>query len=121
MAGTTYVTDSNDGVANFGIYPSYLTNANGTLYFTGLDLNDDTQVFQSNGTAAGTTMVADIPGANNEPGCYPSDFTVAGGILYFQAANATAGASCGKPTGRPAGRRCSPAATPAGAARSRRI
>src|SRR5262249_28508791 len=36
-AGTSYVTSSNDGVPNAGIYPTDLTNVNGTLYFVGYD------------------------------------------------------------------------------------
>ena len=100
------VTDSNDGVANAGLYPYELTAVGGTLYFVGLDPSDGEQLFESNGTAAGTTMVTDIPGANGYPGCYPSDLTAAGGPLYFSANDGDHGTSSGLTTGRRPGRCC---------------
>ncbi len=90
-AGTTMVTDGNDGVVNASLFPYDLTAVGGELYFDAADLQDGEQLFESNGTAAGTTMVKDIPGANGYPGSYPTDLTAAGNQLYFSASGANQG------------------------------
>jgi ELWxxDGT repeat protein len=96
------VTSSNDGIANIGVYPSGLTNVNGTLYFLGLDLNTGTQVFKSDGTAAGTAPATNI-GAK---GCHPSLLTSMGTNLYFQASDGVHGYQLWDSTRPPAVRPC---------------
>src|SRR5207245_1351235 len=83
VTGTTLVTNSNGGIANFGVYPADLANVNGTLYFVGYGLGKGYQVFKSDGTAAGTAPVTSIAAAAG--GCNPSELTASGGTLYFQA------------------------------------
>jgi ELWxxDGT repeat protein len=73
-AGTVMVADIN-GTA--GSSPSYLTNVNGTLYFT----VQGNQLWKSNGTAAGTVEVASFTSVG--------DLTNFGSELYFAASNGT--------------------------------
>jgi ELWxxDGT repeat protein len=71
------------GGPRLGPYLLDLTNANGTLYFTGCDGIHGRELWKSDGTAAGTVMVADInPG---RAGSYPSYLTNANGTLFFSA------------------------------------
>jgi ELWxxDGT repeat protein len=95
-AGTVLVKDINPGTISYygntypaGSNPFYLTNVNGTLFFTANDGTNGTELWQSNGTADGTALVKDIrPGA---PGSYPTDLTEANGTLFFAADDATNG------------------------------
>ncbi len=102
-AGTTMVTDGNDGVAKASLFPYELTAVGGTLYFAAADLDDGEQLFESDGTAAGTTMVADIPGANGYPGSYPQNLTAEGSQLYFSASSAGQGIQLWTTNGTAAG------------------
>ena len=91
-AGTVMVKDINqDGelVLVTGILytepsnPSYLTNVNGTLFFTANNgaLSQGEELWKSDGTAAGTVMVKDIkPG---QRGSGPGRLTNVGGTLFF--------------------------------------
>src|SRR5215510_16063544 len=66
---------------NAGSDPSWLTNLNGTLFFTADDGSTGQELWKSDGTAAGTTLVKDIlPG----PGTYyPRFLTNVNGLLFF--------------------------------------
>src|SRR5262249_57937372 len=66
--GTVLVKDINSGGTTSG--PAYLTDVNGTLYFSANDGTHGTELWKSNGTAAGTVMVKDInPGSTgSDPG-----------------------------------------------------
>jgi trimeric autotransporter adhesin len=66
--------------------PGYLTNVNGTLYFSATDTvfqrwSTGEELYKSNGTSAGTVLVKDIvPGRGSS---YPIDLTTVGGTVYF--------------------------------------
>ena len=61
-AGTTLGTDINPG--STGSDPKFLTNVNGTLYFSADDGTNGGELWKSDGTAAGTAMVTDVnPGS----------------------------------------------------------
>jgi ELWxxDGT repeat protein len=79
-AGTMMVKDISSPVnpgpySNINSYPSYLTNVNGTLFFSARTDSYGAELWKSDGTVAGTTMVKDI---------YPGWFTVGayGGNSY---------------------------------------
>ena len=57
-AGTVLVADINPGTGSS--YPRYLTNVNGTLFFSANDGTHGYELWESNGTAAGTVLVKDI-------------------------------------------------------------
>lgn len=62
---------------------NWLTEVNGTLFFTAYDPNAGRELWKSDGTAAGTVRVADIfPGLS---GSYPSNLTSFHGKLLFVA------------------------------------
>ena len=80
---------------------AFLTNVDGTIYFTNSDAAHGPELWKTNGTAAGTLLVADInPGAN---GSYPSDLTNFNGTLFFQANDGTHGPQLWKSNGSAAG------------------
>ncbi len=80
-AGTVLVKDINPGYA-FS-YPSYLTAANGRLFFSAFDYTNGYETWLSDGTEEGTVLMKDInPGV---AGSYPMDFSVVGGALFFTA------------------------------------
>jgi ELWxxDGT repeat protein len=77
-AGTVMVKDLNAGSPS---RPRYLTNVNGTLFFTAYD-NGDNELWKSDGTEAGTVMVKDI---NTKRESFPHDLANVNGTLYFSA------------------------------------
>jgi ELWxxDGT repeat protein len=63
--------------------PEYLTNVNGTLFFSADDGSSGTELWKSDGTMTGTVMVKDInPGSG---GSYPYYPTESNGTLFFSA------------------------------------
>ena len=69
--------------------PQFLTDVNGTLYFSAADGVNGTELWKSDGTAAGTVMVEDInPGIG---GSNPENLIQVTGVLYFSAADAVHG------------------------------
>lgn len=100
LNGTLYFT-ANDGVQNRrlwrsdgtetgttgidfgGSYPRYLTNVNGTLFFS-YNRDSSTRLFKSDGTPAGTTPLSDI-------GLAPRFLTAVDGLVYFSAESAVYG------------------------------
>lgn len=88
-AGTTLVVDILPGSESaFPQNSGFLTNIDGTLYFSATD-GRGVEPWRSNGTAAGTVMVADInPGAE---GSYPVHFTAWMGHVAFVAATGQTG------------------------------
>ncbi len=59
----------------------FLTNVNGTLYFTASDGSSGYELWKSDGSAGGTVVVKDLnPGFI---GSYPQSLTNVGGVLYF--------------------------------------
>lgn len=86
--GTVLVKDINSdlfGTIPLSSSPKFLTNVNGTLFFTASRTTDDEELWKSDGTEAGTVLVKDIrPGA--EPS-FPERLVNMNGILYFRAAN----------------------------------
>jgi len=76
-AGVTLVKDIIPGISS---YPSFMTNVNGTLFFTIGPAGADAELWKSDGTDVGTVLVKDInPGGYN--GYY--GLTAAGNILLF--------------------------------------
>jgi ELWxxDGT repeat protein len=64
-----------------GSYPSYLTEVNGTLFFTANDGVNGVDLWKSDGTAAGTVQVKDVPGGSLPSN--PIPLAVMDGILYY--------------------------------------
>ena len=102
-AGTVMVKDINPG-ANSSIpipIPYYLTNVNGSLYFSANDGTNGTELWKTDGTEAGTVRVADInPGASVS---IPANLTNVNGTLYFSASDGTNGTELWKTDGTEAG------------------
>ncbi len=115
--GTVMVKDIFPGTTNSYGYPltssnpTYLTNVNGTLFFTADDGTNGNELWKSDGTDAGTVMVKDI---NPATGTYndgypkrgdsnPTDLTNFNGTLYFSATDGTNGYELWKSDGTTAG------------------
>jgi ELWxxDGT repeat protein len=83
-------------------HPTYLTNVNGTLFFSADDPAHGFELWKSDGTAAGTVLVKDInPGSG---GSSIVDLTNVNGTLFFVASDGTTGGSgLWKSDGTPAG------------------
>jgi ELWxxDGT repeat protein len=89
----------NDNGSGFG--PNYLTNFNGTLFFTAYDGADGFQLWKSNGTAAGTVMVSQTPAGTGD--LFPLHLASAGGEIYFQGRRPDSGVQLWKSDGTTAG------------------
>jgi ELWxxDGT repeat protein len=64
-------------------YPSFLTDVDGTLFFSAHDGVHGQELWMTDGTPAGTKLVADIyPGPE---GSYPTDLINVDGMLFFSA------------------------------------
>jgi trimeric autotransporter adhesin len=101
-AGTILVKDINTGSAN-SLYPvsPFLTNNNGTLFFSANDGISGNELWKSDGTAAGTVMVKDInPGFTSS---MINEMISFNNTLYFQVGDAAAGAELWKSDGTDAG------------------
>ena len=68
-------------------HPSYLTNINGTLYFSASDGINGTELWKSDGTAAGTVLVKDIQVGSTSSS--PSNLINVNGTLYFNTTDGT--------------------------------
>ncbi len=99
--GTTLVKDINPGAG--GSDPSFLTDVNGTLFFSASDggFFDNRELWTSDGTPAGTVRIKDIrPGASSSA---PTELLNANGMLVFAADDGIGGAELWKSDGTPAG------------------
>ena len=67
--------------------PQYLTNVNGTLFFSATDSTNGTELWKSDGTEAGTVIVKDIVTASGSS--YPYFLTDVNGTLFFIATDST--------------------------------
>jgi ELWxxDGT repeat protein len=77
--------------------PQFLTDVNGTLYFSATDALHGTELWKSDGTADGTVMVKDInPGIE---GSNPENLVQVSGVLYFSAPDALHGTELWKSDG----------------------
>ncbi len=102
-AGTVVVKDITPGF-RYGrprdSNPTYLTNVNGTLYFTADTPNKGLELWKSDGTGAGTLLVKDIfVGADSSR---PRYLTNVNGTLYFSATDSN-GTELWKSNGTAAG------------------
>src|SRR3984893_16989436 len=95
VAGTQLVMDI--GVSRNGSYPSNLTNANGTLFFTA-----GNGLWKSDGTVAGTQLVMEIR-SDGDHAVYPAHLTNVSGTLFFSASNSVHGTELWKTNGTAAG------------------
>lgn len=92
-AGTTKVKS--------GIQPSFLTEANGMLFFAADDGLNGTELWKTDGTEAGTVMVKDInPDSESSS---PTSLTNVNGTLYFAANDGSHGIELWKSNGTEAG------------------
>jgi ELWxxDGT repeat protein len=101
-AGTSLVKEIYSGDTAYLPAPpiQYLTNVNGTVYFSGNDGANGQELWKSDGTAAGTVMVKDInPGGDSSPGF----FTNFNGTFFFAAADGVHGRELWKTDGTAAG------------------
>jgi ELWxxDGT repeat protein len=69
--------------------PNWLTNVNGTLFFSASHPGSGTELWMSNGTEAGTMLGEDI--APVMGGFFPKELTNTNGMLLFSATTATHG------------------------------
>ena len=81
-----YKSDGTPGggslVKSFTSNPSWLTNLNGTLYFTAQDGLNGEELWKSDGTPAGTVVVKDI--SPNQGFFYYSGLAALNGLLFFR-------------------------------------
>ncbi|MBV8386489.1 MAG: hyalin, partial [Acidimicrobiia bacterium] len=110
-AGTVMVKDINPGQVGSAVddsYDPYLTNVNGTLFFSANDGMHGRELWKSDGTAAGTVMVKDINlipdgTVSLSGGSNPSGLTNVNGTLFFQADDGIHGGELWKSDGTSAG------------------
>jgi ELWxxDGT repeat protein len=101
--GTTMVKDIAvpNGHALNSSSPMFLTNVNGTLFFTAENGTEGRELWKSSGTELGTTMVKDInPGSG---GSSPADLTAINSTLFFSANDGTNGYELWKSDGTEGG------------------
>ncbi len=97
LPSANVLADINPGSASSN--PNYLTNVNGTLFFTANDGVHGDQLWKTNGTAAGTVMVTDI----NPAGLGPKYLTNVNGTLFFTGSDGPDGVELWKSDGTAAG------------------
>src|SRR5205807_1291636 len=100
LAGTPVrVADISPGPADAA--PAYLTNVNGTLFFTANDGQRGNELWKTTPATNATTLVKDVtPGIN---GTTFSNLTAANGALYFVAADSATGSELWRSDGTAAG------------------
>ena len=89
-AGTVMVKDLKPGSGS-GIEANFnnpLVVMNGSLFFSGNDGTNGSELWKSDGTANGTVLIKDINTAGDSN---PYSFTLANGTLFFTANNGTSG------------------------------
>jgi ELWxxDGT repeat protein len=100
-AGTYVVKDINPG--NGPSNPEWLTNVNGTLFFSAWDGVNGGELWKSDGTAAGTVMVKDLYAGDNTTNEKPTQLVNVNGTLFFNGLNITTGRELWKSDGTEAG------------------
>jgi ELWxxDGT repeat protein len=88
-------------VKSFTSNPSWLTNLNGTLYFTAQDGLNGEELWKSDGTPAGTVVVKDI--SPNRGFFYYSGLVSLNGLLFFRVDDGTHGMDLWRSDGTEAG------------------
>lgn len=100
-AGTYMVKDINPG--NGASNPEWLTNVNGTLFFSAWDGVNGGELWKSDGTAAGTVMVKDLYPGDNTTTTKPTRLANINGTLFFNGFTPTNGRELWKSDGTEAG------------------
>jgi ELWxxDGT repeat protein len=97
-AGTMMVSDILPGSgSSFTSANPYMTNVNGTLFFSAYDITHGYTLWKSDGTAAGTVIVSSLDPSS------PSYLTNVNGTLFFNAGDSTHGTELWKSDGTDAG------------------
>ncbi len=79
-----------------GSNPDFLTNFNGTLFFSASDGINGNELWKTDGTAAGTVLVKDIRPGGGGSNSNPEFLTNISGVLYFAPMMAPTASSCGR-------------------------
>jgi ELWxxDGT repeat protein len=109
VAGTTLVKDINPGGGYEGSsIPNFLTDADGTLFFSADDGIHGSELWKSDGTSAGTTLVKDVNTGvgypvGNPGSSFPNALTNVNGTLFFNADDGIHGFELWKSDGTAAG------------------
>ncbi|MFN9720516.1 MAG: ELWxxDGT repeat protein [Planctomycetota bacterium] len=86
---------------SIGWNPEWLTNVNGTLFFSGFTTTAGRELWKSDGTNTGTILVKDIQAGAGDG--LPENLTAVGTTLYFSANNGTNGQELWKSDGTSGG------------------
>ncbi|MEO8761591.1 MAG: hypothetical protein ABI388_09255, partial [Bacteroidia bacterium] len=93
--GAHEVIDMHPGIIS-GVSPQEMVAYNGKLYFSASTVDDDYELYESDGTAAGTVLVKDIDVNNTVTrSSNPTNFITYNNELYFYAKSGVTGTSNG--------------------------
>jgi ELWxxDGT repeat protein len=98
-AGTQLVADINPAGSS---KPSYITAANGKLFFSATTDPEGEEPWVSDGTSGGTYLLKNIFSGNNKSS-YPTHFTASGSYVYFSAKDQNHGIELWRTDGTTAG------------------
>ena len=99
-SGTSMVRTTNGAALT---NPFYLTNLNGTLFFSANFTSPAGQLWRSDGTPAGTTLVASFTGPGYLPSWSPALLTNVNGTLFFLSGEYDVEGNLWRSNGTPAG------------------
>jgi ELWxxDGT repeat protein len=87
--GEAEAADNGSLILGLLVHPAWLTNVNGTLYFSNYSTDHGLELWRSDGTQTGTRRVKNINAGDRSSS--PDQFTYLNGALYFTADDSTHG------------------------------